>query len=652
MNTATEFLDYLNSTYFTLHKEYEDLFWVSYMGDHSNDKKMNAAQTARDAFRANLELAQKVEGFLKEDKSTAKMKSKAGGKTSSLLKARFEAWQNFFSKYQTPPEALEIKARIQAIESDIHQKRNSRTEGYLDPKPGKNFGKFVEMSESQMTFVIMTSEDEALRKACYDAREKMATGTIDEYLQLVELRNRYAKLLGHSDFYEYKAQTEDGMSKRELFAIFDAIYEKTEFAYKNIRQLEKGSVNANGQKSAPMLGLRKPWNFSYMMAGDFTKEQDPYFQFDDALLRWGKSFQMMGIDLAGGKLQLDLMERKGKEANGFCHWPDVVIYEKGAKNGKNSGKYIRRPGSSNFTCNVTVGQVGSGVDGYETLFHEGGHAAHFLNCDQRDVCMNTEYAPMSAAWAETHSMFLDAVFSSVEWRTAYAQDAAGNFFPYELYEKEITKMHPTMPLEIKGILFVANFERKIYEAKSLTKEKVLQIARSEYRKFYDMTEDSLLALNVPHIYAWESSCSYHGYGLATLALHQWREYFYKKYGHIVDNANVGKEMSVAWRLGSSKTFSEFVRIITGKKLSADPYLRVVTAPLEKMKKNAKDRIANLAKVRASAATKKRLAAPIDLKADIAMVHGKQVIANCTNGKNGEFEKMAGRYAIWIKGIKD
>ena len=355
--SALEFLDYLNATYFKLHKEYEELFWVSYMGDHSNDARMNAAQTARDAFRANSELAQKVEGFLND-------KNKTGKTSNASLKPRLEAWRNFFSKYQTPPEALEIKARIQAIESDIHQKRNSRSEGYLDPEPGKNFGKFVEMSESQMTFVIMTSEDEALRKACYDAREKLATSTIDEYLKLVELRNRYANLLGYSDFYEYKVQTEDGMSKKELFAIFDSIYEKTKFAYKNIRQLEKGD---RAKKIEPMSGLRKPWNFSYMMAGDFTKEQDPYFQFDDALMRWGKSFQMMGIDLAGGKLQLDLIERKGKEANGFCHWPDIVMYEKAA--GQNPGKYIRRPGSSNFTCNVTVGQVGSGVDGYETFFH-------------------------------------------------------------------------------------------------------------------------------------------------------------------------------------------------------------------------------------------------------------------------------------------
>ncbi len=35
---------------------------------------------------------------------------------------------------------------------------------------------------------------------------------------------------------------------------------------------------------------------------------------------------------------------------------------------------------------------------------------------------------------------------------------------------------------------------------------------------------------MPHIYSWESSAYYHGYGLALLGVDQWREYFFKKYG--------------------------------------------------------------------------------------------------------------------------
>ena len=597
MKTSQKLLDQLNNTFVNNHKKYEDLFWVSYMGDHSVDKEKDSALAVRDAFFA-------------DSKNVSKIKEAMIG-SSTTDKKRLQVWLNFFNLHQTPKEALVVKEKISSLESKILKNRSGRKEGYVDPYTNK----FVEASSLKMSTMMATNDDEKIRKACYQAREKLAQDSLDEYVELIGLRNQFAKILGYTDFYDFKVQKDDGMTKKELFSIFDDIYEKTKFAKQDIRDLEK-----------KIPGLRKPWNFSYKMVGDFTKEEDPYFQFDDALIRWGRSFAALGIDFREGKIQLDLLDRKDKYNNGFCHWPDIIKF----KDGK------RISGSSNFTCNVVNGQVGSGINGYRTLFHEGGHAAHFLNTDQKESCLNTEYVPMAASWAETQSMFIDSMFASIEWKSRYATNKQGEAYPFDLFERQATKLHVIRPMGLYSMIFVSNFEREIYEEKKLTKENVLKIAKKNFKKYFDRSEDSLLALNIPHIYSWESSASYHGYALATLALNQWRDYFYKKYGYIVDNPKIGKDMTKVWKLGSSKTFNEFVVLATGKKLSAEAYLNETTISLNKLIKRGKERVARLEKV-------KPYIKPINLNASIKMVHGRQEISNSKKS----FEDMADKYRKWL-----
>ena len=598
---AAVFLDQLNTKFAKLHQDYEELFWLSYMGDHSVDKAMDEAQLKRDQFRSDQKLKAQTEKLLASSKGR--------------IRERLALWKRFFDLYQTPAAAVPIKQKITDLEGRINKIRAARKEGYIDPKTGG----FVEASEIRMRVLMRTHDDEAVRKACFEALEKLPLDTLDLYIEIIKLRNQYAKLLGFADFYEYKARIDEDMSKKELFSIFEQIYEKTKYAFKDIRALEK-----------TMPGLRKPWNYAYTLSGNFTKEEDPYFRFENVLSYWGRSFAALGLNFRGGTVTLDLLDRKGKHNNGFCHYPKLVVETK-------SGL---RPGAANFTSNAIPSQMGSGALGIQTVFHEGGHAMDRLNSTQPDACVNTEYPPSTVSWAETHSIFMDTISSSIEWRSRYAKNAEGEPYPFELFERKVRKLQAQRPLGMMHIAFVVFFEKAIYECKDLTPEFVLATAKKTFRKYFDRSEDSITVLNVSHIYSWETSGYYHGYGLADLCVEQWREYFLKKYGYIVDNPKVGKEITDMWTYASAYPAKHLVKMATGKPLGADAFIRSVTMPADKIIEHAKARIARLKKV-------PEYKKPVDLGGRIVMVHGKKKIAD--NSKS--FEDMDRKYRAWLKTVK-
>lgn len=594
---AEKFIEFLNKEYFKLHKKYEDFFWVSYMGDHSVDERLNKSKKELDGFKANTEFSKKVNECIKI--------------SNSKLKERFLLWKRFFGVYQTPKEVLELKSKIINLEAKIKKAQSEFSYGYKDPKTNK----FIPASKGKLSLMIGIEDEELIRKSAYEALQESAPAFIEDYLTYVSLLNEFAKKLGFEDFYSYKVFVEEGMTKKELFEIFDKIFDKTKSAFMEVAKIAKGNPK-----------MKKPWNFSYMISADFEKEEDPYFQFDTALDVWTKTFANLGVDFRKSKIKLDLLDRKGKYSNGFCHWPEIIRFD-GNK---------RLTGQANFTCNLVPGTIGAGEDGIHTLFHEGGHAAHYLNSDVRDVCANHEYPPSSTAWAETQSMFMDTIFSSIEWKTKYAKNKDGKTYPFDLFERKLEKLHAFSPLRMMGIMSVMYFEKEIYETKNLTKEKVIKIAKKIRNKFSAFKHNSIGLLNVPHIYSWESACSYHGYGLAELALTQWREYFFNKYGYIVDNKKVGKEMLKVWKLASSKTFPEFVKMATNKKLSSDSFIRSVTKSKKEVIKIAKERIEKQKTIKTKNTN--------DIGAKIELVHGKEKIADNSKG----FDLMVKKYNAWLK----
>ncbi len=610
-SAISDFIVSLNREYLTLHHEKENLFWSTKMGISKEYDEFNKAEGALNAFKSNVESLNACRDHL------------ASGDADEKQTETLKGWIAFFeANVIEDAEARKLSDKIVEMESALARSRGNMTLGYTDPESGE----FVNATSVGLSLKLATAPDAALREACFKGMESIESHVLDEgFLEIVKERNRLSRSLGYEDYYDYKVRTTEGFGKEELFGYLDDLKARTEDA--QTRYVD--SVREEKGEDALL-----PWNFRYMTQGSVIQEMDPYLQFTDALLRWGQSFAALNITYENATLQLDLVDRKGKYENGFCHAP-VPPFEDAEG---------RVRAEVNFTSNAVPGQTGSGKRAAQTLFHEGGHAAHFANMLMGAPCFSQEFAPTSAAFAETQSMFLDSLLDDADWLVRYAKNADGEPMPWEVIEKATKLAQPAQAYFLRSLLMICYAEKALYEMpeEKLTPENVMACFIDIEKELGGMGRCSRPTLAVPHLLSGEASCIYHGYVLALAGVAQTRHYFLETYGHLTDNPRIGPEMREKyWRPGNSIRFVDFIERMTGKPFSMDALVGDASMSIEEAlaeQKNKVEKQANLTLFTDS----------VKLEATVRMVHGEKVIAST---ENGSFEAMAETYRQWLEELE-
>ena len=599
-------LEELNQAYLEIHSRKENAFWRDKMA--LADRVPEEYEERETAFQA----------FVSNPRHLPALRRELARADLSLQDRKgLQGWQRFFEVHAIEDSAArDLAGKIIAMEGRLGEARGSMKLGYQDPAGGE----FTPASSIKLGLLVRTAKDEPLRRAAHRGLQSIEREVLDRgFLDIVRERNRLGRMLGYEDYYDYKVSRNEGFSKRKLFEILGDLESRT-------RGSAKASVEALERTAGP--AAREGWNFMFLTAGDVTTKMDPYFGFETALGRWARSFTALGVRYNGATLTLDLLDRKGKYENGFMHGPVPGFLDR--------GKY--RPARINFTANAIPGQVGSGHRATETLFHEGGHAAHFSNIFMPAPCFSQEYAPTSVAFAETQSMFLDSLVETPAWLVRYARDAAGRPVPAELIRENIAKKQPYKALNLRMMLTVCFAEKAIYEMgeASLTPDNVLKTLREIEADLQFLREGVRPVLSVPHLLSGESSAYYHGYVLAEMAVHQTRRFFMDRDGALVDNPAVGRDLAEHyWKPGNSKTFLEMVEDLTGKPFSAEATVQAVNQPLDKALEEA-----DLASREGGSG-----GSNVDLDAVIRVTHGDEVIASNEGGK--DFQEVEGGFSRWL-----
>ena len=399
MHAQQTLFDTLNSEYLQIHKAKEDLFWDTYMAISDDHAGFAKAEESYKNFISDPLRLQQVRDALD---------ALQGATANDALVRGLQGWKALFECNIVDTDAARaLMGSIIAQESALFGKRRELVMHHINEA-----GQREEATLSMLSTNLGTNPDVEARQSSHDALMGLEQWVLDNgFLEIVKTRNAFARAQGFDNYFDYKVVKNEQMSTEALFAILDDFEARTRDA--NQRGLDQ-LMAKHGPDATRACNLR------FHMSGDVTRQSDPYLPFAQGLKRWVESFRKLGITYRGATMQLDLLERKGKYQNGFCHGPIPSYFDK-------DGHWI--PGQINFTAEAKPDQIGSGARAINTLFHEGGHAAHFANVTQNSPCFSQEFAPTSMAYAETQSMFCDSLLEDADWLKRYALNSQGQPMP-------------------------------------------------------------------------------------------------------------------------------------------------------------------------------------------------------------------------------
>lgn len=604
ISNARNYLNQLNADYLQVHRRKEDLFWSTYMGTSDDQAGFTAAEQAYKAFCADPARLP----ILRE------MLAQAEG---AELRRGLEGWIAFFAcNVIEDPAAAALMDELVAAEAELFARRKELKLTLLDEQGRRVPGSLPAASTS-----LAASQNEAVRQSAITMFHALEQWVVDNgFLEVVALRNRFARAMGYRDYFDYKVHKNEQMSPEQLFTVLDDFIARTE---------ERVHLGLAELKAAKGEAALQPHNLRYFVSGDVTRQLDPYVPFSRALRDWVESFRRLGIQYRDATLTLDLLTREGKYENGFCHGPVPSFWQE--------GDWV--PAVVNFTSLANPAQVGSGWSGLNTLFHEGGHAAHFANVTGNAPCFSQEFPPTSMAYAETQSMFCDSLLDDADWLKGYARNAAGEAIPDALIKAMIEARQPFRAFNERQIALVAYFERDLYamDEAERTPVAVLALARQWECKILGVESPRPL-LAIPHLLNQESACAYHGYLLALMAVEQTRAYFLRRDGYLTDNPRIGPDLAAHyWGPGNGMTHDQTLQSLTGEGFSAVPLAEVCNQSVE-------DAWATASACMAAAAQRPPAGEGVPLNARIRVVHGAELIAD-----NSESEgRMLVDFEAWIR----
>jgi peptidyl-dipeptidase A len=204
------------------------------------------------------------------------------------------------------PDAL--RARIVELESSVDL-RFSRHRGIVGG---------VEVGDTEIKRILRGSDDVAERKQAWEASKTVGAEVADDVRKLARLRNEAARGLGYRDWFALSLST-DELDEQKLV---DTLADCDRATAEQFARWKGGLDEKLAARFGCSVADLRPWHYAdpffQETPPDGAVDLDPLFEGQDVVALAQRTFEGIGLEVAGIVERSDLYPRHGKNQHAFC----------------------------------------------------------------------------------------------------------------------------------------------------------------------------------------------------------------------------------------------------------------------------------------------------------------------------------------------
>ena len=241
--------------------------------------------------------------------------------------------------------AGDLKQKLREKENEIAAKYNA----YIPKIDDK------EVTRAEINKILETEKNIEIREKAYISKVKGGDIIAEDLVQLIKLRNEFAKTQGYDNFFDYQLKEEYDVDADYLTNLLHEVYE-------NAKELNKKFQQENKDELAKEYGIKptelKAHHYGFLLDNNPVKDVNSNLKTKEQVVDISKNaYKNMGFDIDNMNITLDLFPRKNKNTHGFCFEIEA-------------GK------DSRILANLTNNALS-----LDTLCHELGHCVYNLGID-------------------------------------------------------------------------------------------------------------------------------------------------------------------------------------------------------------------------------------------------------------------------------